>query len=131
MILLQFLLRVGAADDDDLTAVMGRSLVQRCRTQFPWQMAPRDDGDDGMIWMEGGMMKYPSIHQLLISSLTGSCIFLQMQCRCRSQFLWRMVPRSVDDDGAILFWLVWVEVKGRGDEISTHHWSRPPGFCII
>jgi hypothetical protein len=70
MILLQFLLRVGAPDDDDLIVVMGRSLVRRCRTQFLWRMAPRDDGDDGMIllllliWveMEGGMMRYPSIH---------------------------------------------------------------------
>ena len=78
MILLQFLLRVGVADGDDLIAVMGRSLVRRCQTQFLWWMAPRDDGDDGMIWVEGGMTN-PSIHPLLILSLPGCCILLQTQ----------------------------------------------------
>ena len=69
IILLQFLLRVGAADDDDLIVVMSRLLVRRCRTQFLWRMALRDDGGDGMSWVEvkGGMMEYPSIHPLLIS----------------------------------------------------------------
>ena len=131
-----FYLRVGTAIDDDLIIVMSRLLVRRCQTQFLWQMAPHDDGDDiflnlvGWRWWDGWWKLHPPIHWLNL--LPWLSYFFVDAGRCWAQILWQLAPRCIGNAGGYCSELGWVEVVGwMVNNPSTHPLIKSAPLALV